>query len=100
MEPYRFFSSASRLIGNAMSGKHHSVQVSGEDLQRLILWVDSDLAEFGLSEVRAMRLKDFVTGGEKAAGEPVPVIDRLRPPQDERTPQWLGHHETHPSLEQ
>ena len=42
----------SRLIRLASSGEHHGVRVAGEDLQRLIAWVDAMAPYRGLEEVR------------------------------------------------
>jgi hypothetical protein len=45
-------SSTSRLIELVTSGKHHKVKVEGEDLQRLIAWVDCNCVYRGEEEVR------------------------------------------------
>ena len=50
--PMTALSYRSRLIRLASSGEHHGVRVAGEDLQRLIAWVDAMAPYRGLEEVR------------------------------------------------
>ncbi|GHT22325.1 hypothetical protein FACS189419_04720 [Planctomycetales bacterium] len=53
LPPYSAFSAVSPLIHNAMSGEHgNGVKVIGEDLQRLIAWVDANGPYLGDEEIR------------------------------------------------
>jgi len=54
LPPFSAFSPVSTLIHNAMSGEHHGVRVTGEDLERLIAWVDLNGPYLGDIEIRAM----------------------------------------------
>jgi hypothetical protein len=49
----------SRLVEDAMSGKHYDVKVGGVDLQKLIAWVDANCPFRGDEEVRALPDPDF-----------------------------------------
>jgi hypothetical protein len=53
-KPMTRLSYKSRLIELASSGKHHEVQIQGEDLLRLKLWVDTMCPYRGDEEVRAI----------------------------------------------
>jgi hypothetical protein len=44
----------SRLVHRMMSGEHNGVKVTGDDLQRVILWVDAMAPYYGAEEVRCM----------------------------------------------
>jgi hypothetical protein len=57
--PLQSLSYTSRLIDLAMSGKHYKVNVTGDDLQRLIAWVDLNCPYRGDEEVRAVPDPDF-----------------------------------------
>lgn len=50
--PMRHLSYTSKLIDIAMSGKHHDVKVTGEDLRKLIAWVDANCPFRGEQEIR------------------------------------------------
>lgn len=52
IKPMSMLSSTSRLIELVTSGKHHNVKVGGEDVQRLIAWVDCNCVYRGDEEVR------------------------------------------------
>jgi hypothetical protein len=52
LPPYSAFSAVSQLIQIASSGKHHDVKVTGEDLERLIAWVDCNGPFLGEEEIR------------------------------------------------
>jgi hypothetical protein len=55
LAPYAAFSPKSKLIANASSGKHgNKVKVTGEDLQRLVAWVDANGPYLGDEEIRCM----------------------------------------------
>jgi len=54
LPPYSVYSPVSTLIHNAMSGEHHGVKVTGEDLERLIAWVDCNGPYLGDEEIRDM----------------------------------------------
>ena len=85
LKPMTMLSATSRLIDLATSGKHHDVKIDGEDLQRLIAWVDCNCVYRGDEEVR--QIPD--PPPEIAARFPVPVktrtapkIERLQPVTD------------------
>jgi hypothetical protein len=85
IKPMTMLSSTSRLIELATSGKHHDVKVQGEDLQRLIAWVDCNCVYRGDEEVR--QIPDPPDRIAKRFPVPVktctaPVIDRLQPVTD------------------
>jgi hypothetical protein len=52
IRPMTMLSSTSRLIDLVTGGKHHGVKVEGEELQRLIAWVDCNCVYRGDEEVR------------------------------------------------
>jgi hypothetical protein len=55
LAPYSAFSPTSKLIANATSGKHgNKVKVGGEDLERLVAWVDANGPYLGDEEIRKM----------------------------------------------
>ncbi len=54
LPPYSAYSPVSTLVHHAMSGEHHDVKVTGEDLQRLIAWVDCNGPFLGDEEIRKM----------------------------------------------
>jgi hypothetical protein len=68
-------SSTSRLIDLVTSGKHHDVKVEGDDLSRLIAWVDCNCVYRGDEEVR--QIPD--PPPEVANRFPVPVKIRTAP---------------------
>jgi hypothetical protein len=85
LQPLTMLSSTSRLIDLVTSGKHHQVKVEGEDLLRLIAWVDCNCVYRGDEEVR--QIPD--PPPEVANHFPVPVktrtaphIERLQPVSD------------------
>ena len=57
--PMTSLSYASPLIERCMSGEHHGVRVDGEDLWRLMAWVDACCPLRGEPEVRAIGDPDF-----------------------------------------
>jgi len=85
LKPMTMLSSTSRLIALAMSGKHNKVKIEGDDLLRLIAWVDSNCVYRGDEEVR-----QIPDSGESVARRfPVapktrtaPIINRLSPIND------------------
>lgn len=54
LAPYSAFSPKSLLIQKATSGKHNGVKVEGEELERLVAWVDCNGPYLGDEEIRAM----------------------------------------------
>ncbi|MDO5554109.1 MAG: hypothetical protein Q4G68_10145 [Planctomycetia bacterium] len=54
LPPYSAYSPVSQLVHNAASGEHHDVKVEGEDLARLVAWVDCNGPYLGDEEVRQM----------------------------------------------
>ena len=55
LAPYSAFSPISPMVQNATSGKHGGgVKVTGEDLERLVAWVDSNGPYLGDEEIRQM----------------------------------------------
>ena len=85
IKPMTMLSSTSRLIELVTSGKHHDVKVEGEDLQRLIAWVDCNCVYRGDEEVR--QIPDPPPQIANRFPVPVktrtaPVIERLIPVTD------------------
>ncbi|MDR2115935.1 MAG: hypothetical protein LBP87_06105, partial [Planctomycetaceae bacterium] len=52
--PMKKLSYKSRLVQRMMSGNHNNVKVTGDDLLRVILWVDAMGPYYGAEEVRCM----------------------------------------------
>ena len=75
VSPMTTLSYTSPLIARAMSGKHHKVKIEGEDLLRLIAWVDCNCVYRGDEEVR--EIPDPAPA--VAARFPVPVRTRTAP---------------------
>ena len=78
-------SSTSRLIKLVTSGKHHNVKVEGDELRRLIAWVDCNCVYRGDEEVR--KLPDPPPNVAGRFPVPVkirtaPIISRLHPVND------------------
>jgi hypothetical protein len=82
IKPLTMLSYASPLIQMAMSGKHYNVKIEGEELLRLIAWVDSNCVYRGDEEVR--QIPDPDIGGFPIPPKirTAPVIDRLQPVTD------------------
>lgn len=87
IKPMTMLSGTSRLIDIATSGKHNKVKIEGEDLQRLIAWVDCNCVYRGDEEVR--QIPDPNEATFRKAGWTVPpktctapIIDRLQPIND------------------
>jgi hypothetical protein len=59
LRPMRHLSYKSKLIENAMSGRHHSVKVDPINLRRLIAWVDTNCPYRGDKEIRSLPDPDF-----------------------------------------
>jgi len=81
--PRSILSYTSPLIKMVREGTHHKVKIEGEDLRRLMAWVDSNCVYRGEKEIRMI---DDYPGG---ADFPVPMliknapkIDRLQPFND------------------
>ena len=77
--PMRYLSYTSRLVKNAMSGKHHDVRLPPDDLRVLIGWVDANCPYRGDEDIRALPDPDFA-GAEDLPVRPLvrtaPVIQR------------------------
>lgn len=58
-KPMTKLSYRSRLIERMASGTHHGVKVEGDDLLRVILWVDAMCPYYGSEELRAMGDPEF-----------------------------------------
>ncbi len=79
VRPMTTLSIRSRLIEIASGGRHHGVKVAGEDLRRLIAWVDTYCPYRGDREVR--EVPDPVIAGLESLPVPpkvrsAPVIER------------------------
>ncbi|MBI5832841.1 MAG: PD40 domain-containing protein [Armatimonadetes bacterium] len=80
LRPYTMLSSASPLIALAMSGTHYGVKVEGEDLQRLIAWVDCNCVYRGDEEIRQIPDPPRPPGwAVPPLVQSAPVIDRTKP---------------------
>jgi formylglycine-generating enzyme required for sulfatase activity len=75
LKPMTMLSSTSPLIARAMSGKHNKVKIEGNDLRRLIAWVDCNCVYRGDKEVREIPDPD----PKRASRFPVPVKTRTAP---------------------
>lgn len=73
LKPMTMLSSTSPLIERVMSGEHHKVKIKGDDLLRLIAWVDCNCVYRGDEEVRA------IPDPEDLGKYPVPVLLRSAP---------------------
>jgi hypothetical protein len=86
IKPRTMLSSTSPLIALAMSGQHHGVKITGEDLLRLIAWVDANCVYRGDEEVRAIPDPDpepfRATWTVLPKTRTAPVIDRLQAQTD------------------
>jgi hypothetical protein len=87
--PMTHLSARSRLIEIAMSGKHNNVRIGGEELARLIAWVDMNAPYRGEDEIRAIPdvppsvyRNDGVEPPILPRTRTAPVIDRFDIPQD------------------
>lgn len=83
--PKAAFSHKSKIVENAMSGKHHNVKVDPASLRRLIAWVDCNGPYLGEEEIREMYDANFVTndiGAIPARVRTAPEIDRFNIRQD------------------
>jgi hypothetical protein len=76
--PLSMLSYASPLIDLVTKGKHNGVKIEGEDLLRLIAWVDCNCVYRGEEEVR--QIPD--PPGGRCKTRTAPVIDRLQPVTD------------------
>jgi len=84
LKPMSVLTYTSPLIKMVLEGTHHDVKIEGEDLRRLMAWVDSNGVYRGDKEIRMI---DDYKGA--AANFPVPMliknaprIDRLQPIND------------------
>jgi hypothetical protein len=72
----------SRLVNRMMSGQHHGIKVTGDDLLRVILWVDTMGPYYGAEEVRCM--EDPLFQGKDWISQPprvmtAPIVQRPGP---------------------
>lgn len=86
-KPMTSLSYTSPLIQMVMSGKHNKVKIEGDDLLRLIAWVDSNCVYRGDEEVRQIPDPDEATYRKQGWTVPpktrtAPVIDRNQPIND------------------
>ena len=70
--PMTYLSYTSKLIHNAMSGRHHDVKVDPEGLRKLIGWVDCNCPYRGDEDVRALPDPSF------AGIEKLPIRPRVK----------------------
>jgi hypothetical protein len=89
LPPYSAYSPVSPIVNNAMSGEHHGVKVTGEDLERLIAWVDCNGPYLGDEEIREMydpisRTIDMIPPIRPRVAT-APVINRFNLRQDGNT---------------
>jgi hypothetical protein len=73
LRPMTMLSSTSPLITMVMTGKHNKVKIEGEDLLRLITWVDCNCVYRGLEEIRQLPARGC---------RDAPTIERLQPVTD------------------
>jgi hypothetical protein len=87
IKPMSSLSFTSPLIQWVTSGKHHEVKIEGEDLLRLIAWVDCNCVYRGDEEVRQIPDPDpapYLKAGWTVLPKTrtAPIIDRLQPVTD------------------
>jgi len=85
LPPKAAFSHRSKIVKNAMSGKHHKVKVDPASLRRLIAWVDCNGPYLGEEEIREMYDPVFETddiGAVEARVRTAPEINRFNIRQD------------------
>lgn len=80
--PMKKLSYKSRLVHRMMSGQHNNIKVTGEDLLRVILWVDAMGPYYGAEEVRCMedpifQGKDWIS--QRPRIMTAPIIQRPGP---------------------
>ncbi|MDR2642643.1 MAG: hypothetical protein LBC74_07605 [Planctomycetaceae bacterium] len=80
--PMERLSYVSRLVRRMRSGEHHGIKVTGEDLLRVILWVDAMGPYYGTEEVRCMedpifQGKDWISQTPRI--KTAPIIQRPGP---------------------
>ena len=83
--PKAAFSHRSKIVKNAMSGKHHNVKADADSLRRLIAWVDTNGPYLGEEEIHAMYDPHFETndiGAVPARVRTAPEINRFNIRQD------------------
>jgi hypothetical protein len=83
IQPMSSLSYTSPLIQLATSGKHNNVRIQGEDVLRLIAWVDANCVYRGEEEVRQIPDPDESVFAKSSWTVPprtrtAPVIDRLQ----------------------
>jgi hypothetical protein len=83
VKPMSFLSYTSPLIQLATSGKHNKVKIAGEDLLKLIAWVDCNCVYRGEEEVRQIPDPDDAAFRKANWAVPpktrtAPIIDRLQ----------------------
>lgn len=91
--PMSALSTRSKLVKNAMSGKHHKVKVSRAELDRLIAWVDCNGPYLGSEEIAKMYDPQFTTtdiGAISARIRTAPKINRFNIRQDGDTNALVG----------
>jgi hypothetical protein len=91
IKPMSSLSYASPLIALAAGGKHNDVKVQGEDLLRLIAWVDCNCVYRGEEEVREIPDPDAELFAKQGWTVPprtrtAPIIDRLQAITDSLRP--------------
>ncbi|MDR2761002.1 MAG: hypothetical protein LBB88_00185 [Planctomycetaceae bacterium] len=80
--PMERLSYVSRLVNRMRSGEHNGVKVTGEDLLRVILWVDAMGPYYGTEELRCM--EDPIFQGKDWISQPpriktAPIVQRPGP---------------------
>ncbi|MDR2170065.1 MAG: hypothetical protein LBP59_07985 [Planctomycetaceae bacterium] len=80
--PMERLSYVSRLVKRMSNGEHHNVKVTGEDLLRVILWVDAMGPYYGTEEVRCMedpifQGKDWISQTPRI--KTAPIVQRPGP---------------------
>ncbi|MDR0390505.1 MAG: hypothetical protein LBH59_01255, partial [Planctomycetaceae bacterium] len=80
--PMERLSYVSRLVNRMRSGEHNGIKVTGEDLLRVILWVDAMGPYYGTEEVRCMedpifQGKDWISQTPRI--KTAPIVQRPGP---------------------
>jgi len=85
LKPMTMLSATSRLIDMATSGQHYKVKIDGDDLLRLIAWVDCNCVYRGDEEVRQIPDPPPAVAGQFPVAvrtRTAPHIDRLQSVSD------------------
>ncbi len=84
LKPMTMLSYTSPLIKMVMTGSHKGVKIEGNDLRRLIAWIDTNCVYRGDKEIRQLpdpteKTRNFNRFAIKPRVKTAPIIDRTQP---------------------